>query len=55
MLLPRAMIDSAVKILGPVPAAHIDPLLLIQSQTPDVSGYVTISYLSAGSRLCENP
>ena len=39
------MIDSAVKILGPVPAANIDPLLLIQSQTPDVSGYVMISYL----------
>ncbi|MCL5268286.1 MAG: hypothetical protein M1469_09315 [Bacteroidetes bacterium] len=39
------MIDSAVKILGPVPAANIDPLLLIQSQTPDVSGYVMTSYL----------
>ncbi len=39
------MIDSAVKILGPVPAANIDPLLIIQSQTPDVSGYVMISYL----------
>ena len=39
------MIDSAVKILGPVPAANIDPLLLIQSQSPDVSGYVMISYL----------
>ena len=43
--MPEAMIDSAVKILGPVPAANIDPLLLIQSQTPDVSGYVMISYL----------
>ena len=39
------MIDSAVKILGPVPAANIDPQLLIQSQTSDASGYVMISYL----------
>lgn len=39
------MIDSAVKILGPVPAANIDPLLLIRSQSPDVSGYVMISYI----------
>ncbi len=39
------MIDSAVKILGPVPAANIDPLLLIRSQSPDMSGYVMISYL----------
>ncbi len=38
------MIDSAVKILGPVPAANIDPQLLIQSQTSDASGYVMISY-----------
>ena len=39
------MIDSAVKILGPVPAANIDPQLLIQSQTSETSGYVMISYL----------
>ncbi len=39
------MINSAVKILGPVPAANIDPQLLIQSQTSDTSGYVMISYL----------
>ncbi len=38
------MIDSAVKILGPVPASHIDPLLLVQSQAPDVSGYVEIAH-----------
>ena len=38
------MIDSAVKILGPVPAANIDPQLLIQSQTSDAWGYVMISY-----------
>ena len=38
------MIDSAVKILGPVPAANMDPQLLVQSQTSDASGYVMISY-----------
>ena len=46
------MIDSAVKILGPVPAANIDPQLLIQSQTSDTSGYVMISYpLEANSLI----
>ncbi len=45
------MIDSAVKILGPVPAANIDPQLLIQSQTSDTSGYVMISYLLEPSSL----
>ena len=46
------MIDSAVKILGPVPAANIDPQLLIQSQTSDASGYVMISYpLEASSPM----
>ena len=39
------MIDSAVKILGPVPAANLDPQLLIQSQASESSGYVMISYL----------
>ncbi|HQT92089.1 MAG TPA: hypothetical protein PL001_08685 [Candidatus Kryptobacter bacterium] len=38
------MLDSAVKILGPVPAANMDPQLLVQSQTSDASGYVMISY-----------
>ncbi len=46
------MIDSAVKIFGPVPAANIDPQLLIQSQTSDASGYVMISYpLEANSLI----
>ncbi len=46
------MLDSAVKILGPVPAANIDPQLLVQSQTSDTSGYVMISYpLEANSLI----
>ena len=46
------MLDSAVKILGPVPAANMDPQLLIQSQTSDASGYVMISYpLQANSLI----
>ncbi len=45
------MIDSAVKILGPVPAANIDPQLLIQSQSADTSGYVMISYLLEANSL----
>ncbi|MBP1678973.1 MAG: hypothetical protein H6Q29_884, partial [Bacteroidetes bacterium] len=37
------MLIGATHILGPIPARSLDPLLLIQSQLPDMRGYVVLS------------